>query len=235
MRPRHEVAALVLGAALLFVAANVAKTAIAAALMPGYWQARMREPMPPNGLRLVAIGDSSAIGVGADRPTDGFVGRIAGYVAERTGRPVHIANVSVGGATAADIVSAQLPQVELDTADLVIVAHSADLTSRVPRDVFRADLARLVDALPAQRTVYSDLPKLPGWEAYQAILEETTDARGIRRADFASVFDREGRRLDIFSWLPPHLNSRGYWYWFLAFRPQVDAILDRLAAGEVSS
>jgi hypothetical protein len=80
-------------------------------------------------------------------------------------------------------------------------------------------------ALPADRTVYSDLPLLPGREPYQAVLADVADAHGIARADFAAVFNGAGRRLDIFSWLPPHLNDKGYGYWFEAFRPAVDRLL----------
>lgn len=225
---------MIVGAALLFVIANVARTAIAAATMSGYWQARMREPVAADAFRLVALGDSSAMGVGADRPMDGFVGRIATHVEERTGRPVHITNVSVGGATGADIVRDQLPQVDLRTADLVVIAHSADLTGGVGLDAYRAALERLVASLPADLTVYSDMPLLPGWEPYQAELTRLTDAGGILSADFAAVFGGDGRRLDIFSWLPPHLNSRGYWYWFRAFQPGVDVILERIATAETS-
>lgn len=29
-------------------------------------------------------------------------------------------------------------------------------------------------------------------------------------------------------WLPPHLNSKGYGYWFKAFQPGVDRIISRL-------
>ena len=46
------------------------------------------------------------------------------------------------------------------------------------------------------------------------------------RPDFAKVFRGEGRRLDIFSWLFPHLNSKGYYYWFMAFQPEVDQWID---------
>lgn len=218
------------GALALFVAANVAKTGLAAAMMSGYWEARMREPIADGAVQLVALGDSSVMGIGADRPMDGFVGRIATYVEARTGRPVHVSNVSVGGATAADILDRQLPRVDLEQADIVVVAHSADLTGDLPLDTYGAQVERLVARLPADRTVYSDLPLLPGWERYQAALEAATDPRDILRADFASVFNGEGHRLDIFSWLPPHLNSRGYWYWFTAFQPQIDVILERLPA-----
>jgi lysophospholipase L1-like esterase len=222
---RRTLVGLVVGAVALFSIANVARTAIAASLMPGFWQTRMREPAPAGAFRLVALGDSAAVGVGADDPMDGFVGRIATYVESVTGRPVHISNVSVNGATAADILRDQLPQVDLDGADLVIVSHDSDLTSGVSVERYRDNVAAVVERLPADRTVYSDIAPLPGADRFQPVLAEVTDAHGIARADVRAIFDGKGRRLDIFSWLPPHLNSRGYYYWFLAFQPAVDDVL----------
>jgi hypothetical protein len=96
----------------------------------------------------------------------------------------------------------------------------------VPLDTYRANVRALVEALPPDKTIFSDLPIEPGRDAYQAILEQEVDARGIRRADFAKVFNGKGRRLDVFSWLLPHLNSKGYYYWFLAFKPAVDQVVD---------
>jgi lysophospholipase L1-like esterase len=214
---------LITGAVALFVVSNVVIAARRAVVTRGYWQRRMNEPVRPEDFRLVALGDSSVQAIGADSPIDGYVGRIARYVSVKTGRHVHVTNVSTGGATA-DVVRDQLPEVDLASADLVIVADSNDMQHRVPLDRYTAELERLVDALPAERTVFSDLPLWPGRDAYQAALERATDSRGIRRADFAAIF-RQQRRLDIFSWLPPHLNSKGYAYWAEAFRPQVDAVL----------
>jgi hypothetical protein len=77
--------------------------------------------------------------------------------------------------------------------------------------------------------VISDIPDLPGEERYQPVLTAVAHEHGILRADVKAIFNGEGRRLDIFSWLPPHLNSKGYGYWFEAFKPKVDVILSRLA------
>jgi len=218
-------AALVVG--LAYVATNVARTAQRSSSYPAYWQARLSEAAPANALRLVALGDSSVQAIGADDPMDGYVGRIANYLNVTTGHPVHIANVSSGSDTAS-IARDQLPRVNLASADLVIVADSNDLESRVPLDRYRGDLRTLMALLPPDRTIYSDLPLMPGRQPYQRVLAEIADAHGIARADFAGIFSREGRRLDIFSWLPPHLNSRGYGYWFKAFQPQVDVVLRRM-------
>lgn len=212
----------------LFIGVNVGRALLAAAGFARFWQEKANEPVPANALRLVALGDSATQAIGADSPMEGFVGRIASYVQARTGRPVHITNVSVGGATYSDVVHKQLPQVDLKTADLVLVESSNDVEQRVPLDTYRAAVDVLMRVLPASKTVISDLPLEPGRAAYQAILQASADAHHILRADFAKVFTHQGRRLDIFSWLPPHLNSKGYTYWFLAFQPEVDTILQPL-------
>src|SRR3989442_5630523 len=81
----------------------------------------MREPAAPNAIRLVALGDSSVEGIGASSAMDSYVGGIASYALDKTGRPVHIANVATGGPIT-DIVSNQLPKVDLTTADIVVIA-----------------------------------------------------------------------------------------------------------------
>ena len=193
---------------------------------PRYWQDKANEPVPDNAIRLVAFGDSIMQAIGADKPEDGIAGRVAEYLYDKTGQPVHVTNVSVGGATIQDIINHQLPSVDLSQADLIIIATASDLEGRVPLDRYRASLHTLLQALPSDKTVFSDLPIEPGRDAYQAVFQQAADERGIQRANFAKVFNGEGRRLDIFSWLFPHLNSQGYYSWFLAFRPEVDKVMD---------
>jgi lysophospholipase L1-like esterase len=208
-----------------YVGVNVGVALWRAHGTPDYWRARADEPVQPGALRLVAFGDSATEAIGASQPQDGFVGRIADYVQQRTGRPVHVVNTSQGGATAGDVVRNQLPTVDPRRADLVIVETSNDMEQRKPVAEYRQNLTRLLDALPPGRTVVSDLPLEDGRAPYQQVLQEVADHAGIRRADFAKVFTQQVRDNDIFSWLPPHLNSRGYWYWFTAFQPRVDEVL----------
>lgn len=224
MRIQLIAGSLIVAGVVAFIAANVAMTAMRSGAYSAYWRDQMREPVLPGAIRLVALGDSSVQAIGAAQPMDGYVGLTANYVAQRTCRPVHIANVSSAGTTA-DILQREVRQVDLATADLVIVANSNDMEQRRQVERYRQDLMALTRLLPADRTVFSDLPIFPGRQPYQAVLQEVTDAHGIRRADFAAMFNGEGRRLDIFSWLPPHLNSKGYEYWFKAFQPQVDMIV----------
>jgi lysophospholipase L1-like esterase len=194
---------------------------------PEYWAGRMAEPVEPGALRLVAFGDSAAMGIGAWRPEESVVGRIAGYLARRTGRPVHVANYAGGAGTFASVRRYQLPRADVAHADVVVVvAGSNDNGGKVPLDVFRSEVAAVTGALPADRTVLSDVPVQGGWRPYQRILAEVADARGIAHADFAGAFRAE-RRLDVFAPDFTHVNSTGYRIWFEAFRPRLDAILAR--------
>lgn len=212
-----------LGLALLFVVVNVALSLLRASRTPAYWRTRAAEPASEGALRVVAFGDSAMQAIGADRPEEGVAGRVAVYLEAQTGRPVHLANLAQGGATVAQVIEKQLPQADLSCADLVLVVTSNDLEKRVPLTSYRADLKQFLAALPTAKTVISDLPLLPGRTPYQQVLAEEADSLGLARADFAAVFSR-ARRLNIFSWLLPHLNSQGYALWFEAFRPPVESV-----------
>lgn len=210
---------------LLFVGINIALAVRNASTFPKYWRERANEPVASDAIHLVALGDSAMQAIGAAHPEEGIAGRVASYLSLKTGRPVHVTNVSVGGATVQDIVDHQLSKVDLTQADLIIVATATDLERRVPMNTYLSNLRLLLQALPPDRTIYSDFPIEPGRGAYQAKLQQVAGEYAIRRADFAGIFNGVGRRLDIFSWLFPHLNSKGYYYWFLAFKPQIDEII----------
>lgn len=191
-----------------------------------FWKDRAAEHPAPDAFVLLALGDSATVAVGALDPMNGYVGRASALITERTGRPVHIVNLAVGGATTGDVIETQLPGFDPADADLVLIGTSNDLDQRVPLDRYREHLETLLSAVPAERTVMSDLPLLPGRDPYQAVFAEVADRHGIARADFAAVFTGDGHRLDIFSLLPPHLNDLGYGYWFEAYRPGIESILD---------
>ena len=221
----RRVALLVLPALLAAVALVPAYTAVRAAGYADYWAGRAAEPATPDTFTLVAFGDSATVAVGALDPRNGYVGRAASMIAEVTGRPVRVVNRAAGGATTGDVLEHQLSSIDVASADLVLIGTSNDLEQRVPLRDYRAHLRSILAALPVGRSVISDLPLLPGRDAYQEVLTQVADEYGIARADFAAVFNREGRRLDLFSFLPPHLNDRGYGYWFAAFRPHIERIV----------
>lgn len=190
-----------------------------------HWRGRRNEEVPPGAFRLVALGDSSTLGFGADRAEDSFVGRAETHVTARTGLPVAVRNLAVGGASAQDVLQDQVPEADLEGADLVLVSvGSTEAGGGVPLPEFTRSMGALLDALPARVTVLSDVAAVPGYGPYKRAAAELADARGIARADFDGAF-RAARRFDVMSDDGVHVNSVGYGIWFDAFRPRIDAIL----------
>lgn len=120
-----------------------------------------RPPGTSGALRYVALGDSVAQGVGASAVEHGYVARIGRRLAEATGRTVEITNLSVSGATSADVVREQLPQfrelqftphvvtLDIGSNDVVFPGHTVSS--------FETNLDVILEALPAGAFV-ADVP-----------------------------------------------------------------------------
>jgi lysophospholipase L1-like esterase len=119
-----------------------------------YWSVAQGEI---GGILYVALGDSTAQGIGASAPERGYVGLIAQRLRSATGRPVQVLNVSRSGARVHDVVVEQLPRVAGLAPDLVTVAVGANDLKHYDPDGFRADVDALIASLGAT-TVVGDVP-----------------------------------------------------------------------------
>lgn len=190
-----------------------------------YWWARARMPVADDDIRVTILGDSSAMGIGAARPTESFAGRAVVHLEEVTGRSMHADNLAVGGATAAEVVTGQLPHAELSESDLVLVSvGSTDAAAGLDLARYGEAMSSLLDALPPERTVISDVAAVPGSQPYQTVLARLADERGFRRAPFVSAFEQAQRR-DVFAPDGHHLNSLGHEIWFGSFQPLIDEVM----------
>ncbi|GAA5170329.1 hypothetical protein GCM10023321_67350 [Pseudonocardia eucalypti] len=126
-----------------------------------YWRRRARRP---GELVLVALGDSLAQGLTARRPERGFVGLLADELAAREGRTVGVRNLSVTGATVADVLAGQLPlttdSTDLGQETLVAVCVGTNDVVHTPLRAFRERFAELCAGLPAGALV-ADVPNFP--------------------------------------------------------------------------
>ncbi|MGJ7441620.1 SGNH/GDSL hydrolase family protein [Aquipuribacter sp. MA13-6] len=132
-----------------------------------YWDERAQQP---GDVVHLALGDSLSQGIGSSSPATSFVSVLAGDLAERTGERVRVVNLSVTGATTAELVRDQLPrfvellaELEADGVPVGLVtvcigANDAGTTS--PED-YRRDLRTVLDALPAGSYV-TDVPDFNG-------------------------------------------------------------------------
>ena len=186
-----------------------------------YWAQPRGEP---GGLLYVALGDSTAQGVGASRPERGYVGLLAERLRTTTGRPVQVVNLSRSGARIADVLSEQLPRLRELRPSLVTVAIGGNDVRAYDATTFAAQVESLTAALPAG-TVVADAPYFMHghWErhAQQAAdtLTRSAHARGLDVVPLHEALRREGwsAMFDQFAadWFHP--NDRGYRVWERVF------------------
>ena len=198
-----------------------------------YWEELARRP---GRTRYVALGDSTAQGIGASHPGGSYVGQLERML----GGPLQVINLSVTGARLNDLRDTALPQlrdIDLDDALVTCVAGIADLQSFDP-ERFREDAARLLDALPDHALV-GDLPALAFTplgrhvRAANAILRDLADARDLAVVPLYAATRRLAhlgalthRAADLL-----HPNDLGYRVWARALAGPAQARLDTLGSG----
>lgn len=118
-------------------------------------------------LLYVALGDSTAQGLGSRSPRSSYVGLLADDLRRRSEpRTVRVVNLSVSGARVADVVAQQVPALRalLDAGarpDLVTLTVGANDAGRTDAATFRASLRTLLDAMPPGSYV-ADVPDFGG-------------------------------------------------------------------------
>jgi lysophospholipase L1-like esterase len=191
-----------------------------------YWQQRRQEKIADNAVRLVVLGDSTMQGLGASEPLKATAGRVASLIEEETGRPVHIDNVSVTGATAHELYEVQLSQIDVVSADIIIVAVGSNDSNRSSDiDVFTRSIEGIVAKLPPEKTIMADVAMIKNREHYQPILEQVRSTRGIRRANLEQAFHSRPATSRMMARDYFHPNDYGYSIWFNAFEPEVKRLI----------
>src|SRR5215469_15676225 len=92
-----------------------------------YWRDNNERVLaePEGGPLWVVLGDSTAQGIGAPGPDDGYVGQSLRELEERTGERWRILNLSVSGALIRDVLAEQIPAIPAH-ADLVTCGIGAN-------------------------------------------------------------------------------------------------------------
>ncbi|MFD5600308.1 SGNH/GDSL hydrolase family protein [Leucobacter sp. NPDC058333] len=200
-----------------------------------WWRERRKQK---GAFKYLALGDSTAQGIGASVPGRSYVGQLVERIEARTGGPVKVVNLAVSGATTSLCLRDQLPKAEkvlTHSPDLVTIAIGANDIAEWNPVRFHWNMTEILSALPSH-TIVGELPcfHLP-WndrkvqEANRMLrliavdrglqlvpLHEATHARGVRGVltEFAA---------DAF-----HPNDRGYEIWADTFWPYVEARITAL-------
>lgn len=183
----------------------------------------------PGGLLYVALGDSTAQGIGASGPERGYVGLLAQRLRATTGRAVQVLNLSRSGARIHDVVAEQLPRLAGLSPDLVTVAVGGNDLKHYDAARFRADVDALVAGLPPG-TVVGDVP----WFMHGGMGRKSGEAagyvaaraatRGLAVARLHRAMRQRGWRSMITDFAADwfHPNDRGHRVWADAFWEAID-------------
>ena len=183
-----------------------------------YWLESNQRARHTDGPLWVAVGDSTAQGIGASAPDHGYVGQLLARLRDEQHRPWRVVNLSATGARIADVAREQVPRIN-DTGEPELVTCAAGAN-----DVIRFGFRRVVEALRdliralPTRAVIATIPQglLPG---------RTRELNGIIRADAPAA----GLRIaDAWAHTGPpwqgkyasddfHPNDTGYRNWCAAF------------------
>ncbi|MEH0933910.1 SGNH/GDSL hydrolase family protein [Micromonospora psammae] len=200
-----------------------------------------RAGAPP--LRLVLLGDSSALGVGVEHFDETVGGRLAHLLSEGpTGRKVHLSSVGVSGSRSTDLATQVARALLGDRPDVALILIGANDATALRRPAeaaayLGAAVRRLREArvevvvgtcpdLGAVRAVAQPLRQVIGWSG-----------RRIARAQTGAVLDAGGTVVDLGAETGPvfradagtlcrdgfHPSADGYRVWAHALLPAVAA------------
>jgi acyl-CoA thioesterase-1 len=198
-------------------------------------------------LVYAALGDSTAVGVGADQG-GGYPERIARRLVA-SGVAVKLLNLGAQGATAADLRRTQLPRLLSEHPGLVTIGVGLDdAVAGRPLAEFARDLQVLADLVARTKApvVVSELPDVSlspartgsaralarRIAAYNAVIREVTERYGFLVADVEAPSRRAQREgAELFSRDGLHPSTRGYEVWAGAMWPAVERALAPRAQG----
>lgn len=129
-----------------------------------YWNRRNEQAPQKNEILYVALGDSTAQGIGATKPQKGYVGLIASKLQEQTDRPVRTINLSKYGEKIAGVLDRQLPLMQklpITNKTVVTIEIGANDIGSFDAGRFESEMDQLMSKLPPQ-TIISDIPYFGG-------------------------------------------------------------------------
>lgn len=154
----------------------------------------------------LALGDSSGVGIGVERPEEGYVGVLADRLSAWYGRPVAVRNLSVAGSTLQNLLDEQIERfTDLQHPDVCTVFIGANdvVLPGFTAHRFRERFEQLARALPKGAFV-AEIPSLGVWP-----FEPRARAANRVIRDLVAKYDH---RL-----VPTHALTRRLWQWPLNF------------------
>jgi acyl-CoA thioesterase-1 len=156
--------AIIIIAIVVLYAASLAELYSQLGRYKNYWERNNQSASPSGGQQYVALGDSTAQGIGASKPSRGYVGIISRDLSSRRGQPVDAINLSKSGAKVRDVLDRQIPAMKLlnITGDTVVTMEiGANDMIDFDASKFEKEMDGVMSQLPRQALI-TDLPYFSG-------------------------------------------------------------------------
>ena len=174
-------------------------------------------------ITYLALGDSTAQGIGATHPMKGYVGLIAKDIEKQTGKSVRIVNLSKTGGKMDDYLKDQAPIVATLNPDIVTIQIGANDVGKFDASDYRAKFKKVLATLP-DGTYVSNMPYFNsrpgstqnGKDASKIVEEELRKYPNLKLVDLQTQTEQNQ---SIFGFAPDlfHPNNLAYRHWADAF------------------
>lgn len=125
-----------------------------------YWERNNQKPSSANEILYVALGDSTAQGIGATHPRHSYVGLVSKELEKKNYQPVRTINLSKSGAKVEDVINYQLPELkklQVNDKTVITIEIGANDMINFNNNDFEKSMDQLMSQLPKQ-TLISDIP-----------------------------------------------------------------------------
>lgn len=209
----------------LIIALGYANIGLQILRYPKYWEAQAKIPNTNNTLTYVALGDSTAQGIGATSPARGYVGLVAKELESKYNRPVKVINVSKSGALVADVLQSQLQQIKDIKPDIVTIEIGANDVRNYDKQRFESEYGELAKKLP-KGTYVSNMPRFDDSNARAIAIEMNGIIADLAKQNdlvLVPLFEYTSRNTSIWrnSTDRFHPSNQSYKYWAAAFLSQI--------------
>lgn len=214
---------------------GVAYVDVQARTYADYWTRQNESALSTDGPLWVVLGDSTAQGLGASTPLNGYVGQVLNAL-RRKGTPWQVLNLSRSGAQTRHVLDDQLPLLDGLTPTLVTCGIGTNDILATPPKRFRDHLREVIERLPSSSVVMDLTVPDRFWRIGGAVspyvaginqlISTTASARGLPVAEVSRHARPPWRGL-----LAPdnfHPNNLGY-------RRHADALLAALPTAVIAS
>lgn len=211
---------------------GLAKLKLSVNQYENYWKKGNERALNPNEILYIALGDSASQGIGATSPRKGFVGVIAEYIQDKTGKTVHTINLSKTGAKLDDVIKSQLPAIDdypVDEKTILTIDIGANDMKTFNAVKFESELDKILSQLPKQ-TIIANVPYFgsgrlrslePNALEANVIYSRLANKYSLQLVDLHAVTKSQNQ---IWTFAPDwfHPGNIGYRNWFDAYKGKLE-------------